>query len=782
VETKTLDIPIALPEFYEDCERCVERLKDSLLKIEGICSVELNESATSLAVTYDASFTSIDRVEERARQIGVEIVRQYTHELITLSGLDCPDCAAKVEKTLLKMNGVIWASVNYATSVMSIEYVSSAVAHGDIVGVARKLGYDIVEVGPEMPGKTHTPAAPPLWRNRRVLLTAISGLFLLLGFLSSFLQLPPVFGKVMYGCALVLGGYFPARSGLYSARALALDTNFLMTVAAIGAVAMGDWLDGAMVLFLYSLGSTLEAYTVEKTRRSIRGLVDLFPHDALVKRHGHEDLVALEDILVGEVVVVKPGDRIAVDGEVVAGNSAVDQSAVTGESVPVEKFPGDAVFAGSINQRGAMEIRVTSTVEDNTLSRIIHLVEDAQAQKAPSQRFSEKFGRIYTPVVIAAALLMAVVTPLIWGNFAECFRRSLTLLVVSCPCALVISTPVAIVAAIGNAARNGILVKGGAYLEEMGRISVAAFDKTGTLTTGRLKVRGVFPANGFTEDDVLRVAATIESRSEHPLADAILALADERGTPRGDIAYFEAVPGKGAKAVVDGNLAYIGNRRMVDDLKLDVSQVEALQKKIQDGETLMFVGMNGSVIGAITAADTLRTTTADALVRLRAAGIRKIVMISGDTEATAQSVAGSLDFDEVYANLLPEEKVDVVKDLVRKHGRVAMVGDGINDAPALAAATVGVAMGGASTHAVLETADMTLLADDLAKLPYSIVLSKKTLRVIKQNVGFAVLVVVALVLTTLPGYLTLPAGVIGHEGSALIVIANGMRLLRTVEE
>lgn len=780
METKTLDIPIALPEFYEDCERCVERLKDSLLRIEGVDSVELNESASSLVVTYDASFTSIDRVEERARQIGVEIVRQYTHELLTLGGLDCPDCAMKVEKTLLKMHGVIWASVNYATSILSIEYITSEVSHADIVSAAQTLGYDIPEPGPSVAGKMRTAVAPSLWKNRRVLTTATSGLFLLLGFLTPWLGLPLVFGKLMYGFALVIGGYYTARSGLYSAKALSLDTNFLMTIAAVGAVALGDWLDGAMVLFLYSLGSTLEAYTVERTRRSIRSLVDLFPHDALVKRHGHEDRVALEDIAVGEVVVVKPGDRIPVDGEVVAGNSSVDQSAVTGESVPIEKFPGDTVYAGTINQNGSMDIRVTSTVEDNTLSRIIHLVEDAQAQKAPSQRFTERFGRIYTPVVIVAALVMAIAPPLIWGNFPECFRRALTLLVVSCPCALVISTPVAIVAAIGNAARNGILVKGGAYLEDMGRISVAAFDKTGTLTTGKLKVSGVYAANGFTEDDVLKIAATIESRSEHPLADAILALADEKGVPRGDIAYFEAAPGKGAKAVVDGNLAYIGNRRLVDDLKLDVSQIAALEARIREHETAMFVGTNGHVIGAITAADTLRETTAEALVRLRAAGISKMVMITGDSEAAARSVAAGLGFDEIHAGLLPEEKVDIIKDLVKRHGRVTMVGDGINDAPALAAATVGVAMGGAGAHAVLETADMTLMADDLAKLPYSIKLSRQTLRVIKQNVAFAVLVVFALIFTTLPGYLRLPMGVIGHEGSALLVIANGMRLLRTI--
>ncbi|MDO8684890.1 MAG: cation-translocating P-type ATPase [Armatimonadota bacterium] len=781
METKTLDIPVVLPEYYEGCERCVERLKEALLGMEGMHSVEIDEESSSLVVTFDAGSTSIQRVEERAKQIGVEIVRRYTHEVLTLEGLDCPDCAIKVEKALSRMAGVIWASVNYATSILNIEYTTGAVLHDDIVRRTRKLGYDVAERDTVIPGIARGAEAAPLWKNRRVFLTALSGLFLALGFLLSRFDAPSVVFNPIYAAALLAGGFHAARSGFYSVRSFTLDTNFLMTAAAIGAVALGDWMEGAMVLFLYSLGGTLEWYTVDKTRRSIRSLVDLFPHDALVKRNGAEQRTPIEDIRVDEVVVVKPGDRIAVDGQIVTGSSAVDQSAITGESIPVEKGIGDTVFAGSINQRGSFEVRVTSLAQDNTLSKIIHLIEDAQAQKAPSQRFSERFGRIYTPLVIAGAVALAII-PLVLGlEFTPWFRKALILLVVSCPCALVISTPVAIVAAIGNAAKHGILIKGGAYLEEMGRIGVIAFDKTGTLTSGKPQVTDVIPLNNYSEDEILSIASTIESRSEHPLAEAILARAAAIGVSPGAVTYFEAMPGKGARAVVNGRLYYIGNQRLLDDIGLKPPETEEAQSALRNGKTLMFVGIEDELMGIIAAADTVKETSAEALRKLRLNGIHRTMMLTGDNYITARIVARDLGIDEVRAELLPEEKVAAIKELVKKHGRVAMVGDGMNDAPALAAASVGIAMGGAGSHAALETADITLMADDLSKLPYSMKLSRNSLRVIKQNVAFAVIVVITLVVTTLLGRLTLAGGVIGHEASALVVIANGMRLLRTVE-
>jgi len=447
----------------------------------------------------------------------------------------------------------------------------------------------------------------------------------------------------------------------------------------------------------------------------------------------------------------------------------------------VEKSVGDLVYAGSINRHGSLEVRVSSLAQDNTLSRIIHLVEEAQAQKAPSQRFSEQFGRIYTPLVLATAVILTVVPPFLGGEFSVWFRKALILLVVSCPCALVISTPVAIVAAIGSAAKRGVLVKGGAYLEAMARISVVALDKTGTLTSGRLRVTDIIALSGLSEEEILKIAATVESRSEHPLAEATLECAQAGGVSPGKVTYFEAIPGKGARAVVNGQAQYIGNRRLLDDLKLDAPGGELLEQLANSGKTLMFVCVEDTIVGVIAAADTIRETSYEAIRDLWSAGVRKTVMLTGDHTATASAVAKDLGIDEVRAGLLPEEKVEVIKDLVRIYGRAAMVGDGVNDAPALAAATVGVAMGGAGAHAALESADIVLMADDLSKLPYTMRLSRNTLSVIRQNLVFATLVVLGLVSSALMGKLTLAGGVIGHEASAMIVIANAMRLLRTAE-
>jgi Cd2+/Zn2+-exporting ATPase len=570
-------------------------------------------------------------------------------------------------------------------------------------------------------------------------------------------------------------GTIDARAGALSLRAFTMDTNLLMTIAAIGAVAIGEWGEAAGVMFLYSLGSALEAYTVDRTRNSIRSLMELSPREASVVSHGHEHRVPVEEVKVGDTVLVRPGEKIPLDGVVSGGSSSVDESAVTGESVPREKTAGSTVYAGTINQRGSLDIRVTRLVGDDTLSRIIHLVEEAQAQKAPSQQFSERFGRIYTPVVVGAAFVIAMISFIF--HIPWLFRQALVLLVVSCPCALVISTPVAIVSAIGNAAKNGVLLKGGTHLEELGRVSVVAFDKTGTLTTGRLEVTDVISLDG-SRTDVLRMAASVESRSEHPLAEAILRLAAEEKIDLYDLSYFEAMPGLGARGIIDSQVCHIGNQRMLDRLGASVPDAETVSRLRSEGKTLMFVVREGAVIGIVAAEDVVRDTSRDAVAALRQVGVERTVMLTSDNTVTALSVAGRLGIDSVEAELLPEEKVDRIRDLVARYGKVAMVGDGINDAPALASASVGIAMGGEGAHAALETADVALMADDLSMLPYGIRLSKATLRIIKQNIAFSIIVVLGLVGLTLGGKLNLTGGIIGHEGSALLVIANGMRLLR----
>ncbi len=773
METRRLDIPVVLPDYYEDCERCLERLKNALLELDGVADVDIDPQHSSISLTFDTNIISVDRIEERARQLGIEIAEKYAHESLPLDGLDCPDCAIKLEKAVERMGGVLWSSVNYATSVLSVEYEQETVDHQAIVGRIRDMGYDVAEVRPI--GAAQAAAPKPAWLNRRAITTAISGTFLAAGLIASVAGAGEVITNLLYAVSIISGGFYAARAGILSLRAFSMDTNLLITIAVIGAIYLGEWVEGAAVIFLFSLGSALEAYTVDRARNSIRGLIELSPTEASVLRESGEERVKVEDVKVGETVVIRPGEKVPLDGVVTSGSSSVDESAITGESVPREKSAGSVVYAGTINQRGSLEVRVTRLVGDDTLSRIIHLVEEAQAQKAPSQQFSERFGRIYTPLVVGLAFILGSYA-LIRGN-SDLFRQSLVLLVVACPCALVISTPVAIVAAIGNAARNGVLVKGGAYLENLSRVTAVAFDKTGTLTTGKLEVTDVIAYEG-SDDEVLRIAASIETRSEHPLAEAVLRKASEKHLELLSLVYFEAIPGLGARGIIDGKVCHIGNQRLLEQKEIAIPDAEVVSKLRTEGKTLMFVVCEDKVIGIIAASDTVRESSREAIMSLRRFGIRKTIMLTGDNSTTARAVADRLGIDDVEAELLPEDKVNRIRDLVARHKHVAMIGDGINDAPALAAASVGIAMGGAGTHAALETADVALMADDLSMLPYGIKLSRASLRTIKQNIAFSVLVVITLVVMTLAGWLNLTAGIIGHEGSALLVIANGMRLLR----
>ncbi len=552
-----------------------------------------------------------------------------------------------------------------------------------------------------------------------------------------------------------------------------------MTVAAAGAIALREYFDAAAVMFLFSLGSTLEAYTVEKARRSIASLVEAFPSTATVRRDGELVSVKLEDIEVGEIVLIKPGEKVPVDGTVVVGESSMNEAPVTGESTPREKALGDMVYAGSVNGRGSLEVRTTNTAEDNTIARIVHMVEEAQAEKAPSQRFSEAFGRYYTPCVIGLAVLVALVGPTLFGgDHKSWIGRALTLLVVSCPCALVISTPVAIVAAIANAAKSGVLIKGGAHLETLGVVSTCAFDKTGTLTKGKMSLCGVVPFNGHTVDEVLGIAAAIESRSEHPLADAILGAAREADLPEGHVSFFEAFPGKGARAVVDGGAFYVGSPRLMEELSVEVPGTTAMAELQTRGCTVIYLSDTECLWGAIGAADSPKEGTADAVRRLRHVGIMKTVMLTGDTAQSGRAVASLLGIDEERSELLPDDKLAAIRELRSDGCRVAMVGDGINDAPALAAADVGIAMGGAGSQMAVEAADVALMADDIAMLPYAIALSRRTRGVIIQNTAFALAVVIGLLAGALTSKITLATGVLGHEASALLVIANSMRLLK----
>ena len=602
--------------------------------------------------------------------------------------------------------------------------------------------------------------------------------------------------------AFVAGGYSGFIGAWQQAKEGKFDIDFLMLAAALGAALINEWVEGALLLFLFTLSGALETYALGRTRKAIESLGKLRPATALVRRDQSEVIVPVEELVIGDVVLVRPGDRLPVDGIVIGGGSSIDQSAITGESLPVSKRVSDPVFAGTINGSGALEIEVTKLASESTLSRIITLVQEAREDATPTQQFIDRFSQPYTYAVISATLL-AMLLPYFWLDepFSTTLYRAMTLLVVASPCALVISTPASALSAIAAAARQGVLFKGGAYLELMGKTDTIAFDKTGTLTPGRPVVTNIHPLTNHTVENLLRVAASTETLSEHHIAKAVLEKAGEMGLTLDKPIDFRALPGEGIMARFDRSghveTIYIGNDRLFMNQDMELSPAirmigAALQRQ---GKTVMLVVRRSTVadtlgaerdwevMGSIAVADALRTNAKEMVTQLRANGIRHIVMMTGDNHAAATYIANQAGIDTVYADLLPEQKLELVKEL-RAQGNVAMIGDGVNDAPALATAQVGIAMGAGGTDVALETADVVLMSSDLSKLPFTLQLSRKAERIIRQNVIFSVSVIVALVLSTIllpllmPGFLLpLPLGVVGHEGSTLIVVANGLRLL-----
>jgi Cd2+/Zn2+-exporting ATPase len=587
--------------------------------------------------------------------------------------------------------------------------------------------------------------------------------------------------------SLASGAGVTIRKAWASLRLRSLDINVLMLIAAAGAIAIGQWTEAATVVFLFAVAQALEARTLERARAAIRGLIDLTPADALLRDAHGERRVPVDDIRVGAVIVVRPGEKIPLDGTVVAGLSEVNQAPVTGESLPAEKTPGDAVFAGTINGRGALEIQVTKLRRDTTLARIIHLVERAQAQRAPSQALVERFARIYTPAVIVLAIVVAVVPPLVMHGAAAGHHdvwqtwlyRALVLLVVSCPCALVISTPVSIVAALAGAARKGVLIKGGAHLERISRVRCIAFDKTGTLTRGRPEVVDVVALNGGRPSAVISLAASVEQRSTHPIAQAIVDHAITENISSSTAAEVTSLSGRGTEGSVDGRRVLLGSHRLFEERQLCSPALHDRVGTVNaSGRTAVLVAHDEQPIGIIAVADRSRDTGKAAIEMLRRQGVHSIVMLTGDSAATAQAIGSELGVDEVRAELLPEDKVTAIRELREKHGTVAMVGDGVNDAPALALADVGIAMGAAGSDVALETADVALMAEDLLRIPYTLRLSRATMRNIKANMAISIAMKAGFVIAAIAGVATLWIAVLADTGASVIVIANALRLLR----
>ena len=592
-----------------------------------------------------------------------------------------------------------------------------------------------------------------------------------------------IFPIIGYGAAIVIGGYTLFIKGLKNLSRLKFDMNTLMTIAIIGAALIGEWGEGATVVILFAISEALERYSMDKARQSIESLVDIAPKEALIRRGNEEMLITVEDIVVGDIMIVKPGQKLAMDGSVVKGTSTLNQAAITGESVPVMKTVDDEVFAGTLNEEGLLEVQVTKKVEDTTLSKIIHLVEEAQAERAPSQAFVDKFAKYYTPAIVLLALFIAVVPPLFGGVWNEWIYQGLAVLVVGCPCALVVSTPVAVVTAIGNAAKNGVLIKGGIYLEETGHLKTIAFDKTGTLTKGVPAVTDILTF-GREQNELLLITAAIEKGSQHPLASAITRKAEESGLKFNDVSIeeFHSITGKGVKAKVNNQMYYVGSPNFFEELhgSIPKGRKEKITELQIQGKTVMVVGTEKEILLFIAVADEMRESSKEVISKLNNMGI-ETVMLTGDNERTAAAIGKRVGVSDIRADLLPEDKLNFIKELRRKYQSVAMVGDGVNDAPALAASTVGVAMGGAGTDTALETADIALMSDDLSKLPYTINLSRRALMIIKQNITFSLAIKLVALLLVVPGWLTLWIAIFADMGATLIVTLNSLRLLKVKE-
>lgn len=702
-------------------------------------------------------------------------MREYR---LRVANMDCENDAARLRRTLESHSDIELLQVLASSGTVRVAADEAVLSQIDIEAELSNVGFPVLkqreQVGP-----------PSFWKNPKVLSSLISGVLLLVGWLLGY-ALPDWLPLTLYTLSILVGGYYFGREAieevLFERR---IGIELLMTVAAIAAYVLGQPAEAAMLVFLYSISEALEGYTESKTRSAIRALMDLTPKTALLLIDGKEREIPVEDLRVGDMFLVRPGQAVATDGEVTVGRSSLNQAPVTGESLPIEKQPGETVFAGSINGEGSLEVRATKAFAENTISRIIQMVEEAQERKGESQRFIERFGSWYSPAVLLIGFLLAVVPALAFAaSWTEWMIRATVFIVAAAPCALVISIPVTLVASLGTGARNGVLIKGGIYVEQLARIRVVALDKTGTITRGQPEVTEVILAERDESipprQEVLAAAAGIERLSQHPLARAIQSYVEAEGIDPAEIAEFHSLTGAGASATFNGTTLHIGKPSSFEDqlgIRLDPLR-EQIVRLQAEGQTVVVLGDDRIPWGLFAIRDNIRPNARQAIDDLRMAGVEKVIMLTGDNERTAQAIAREAGIDDYYADLKPEDKVAKVRELARSLSHVAMVGDGVNDAPALAEATVGVAMGAAGTDVALETADVALMADDLEKLVYALHLARRNQRVVRQNLVLSGLVISVLVVGAVAGWFSLPIAVLGHELSELLVIGNGLRMLK----
>ncbi|MFW7418410.1 heavy metal translocating P-type ATPase [Vagococcus fluvialis] len=701
--------------------------------------------------------------------------KETSSKTYRVEGLSCTNCAAKFEKNVKSIEGVTDAKVNFGAGKIKVEGTSS------IQEIKSAGAFENLIIQDEDNQESEEVQKDSFLKRNWTLVISVILIAIAFYFRATAGE-NDIITKSLFISAIVIGGFSLFTEGIKDLSKLNFSMEVLMTVAIIGASIIGEWAEGSIVVILFAVSEALERFSMDKARQSIRSLMDIAPKEALVRRDNEEKMINVSDIQIGDIMIIKPGQKIAMDGVVIKGHSAVNQAAITGESVPVEKQINDEIFAGTLNEEGILEVEVTKHVNDTTIAKIIHLVEEAQGERAPAQAFVDKFAKYYTPSIMAISALIIIIPPLLFGgDWNTWLYQGLSLLVVGCPCSLVISTPVSIVSAIGNSAKNGVLVKGGIYLEEIGELKAIAFDKTGTLTKGTPSVTDFVVSDTNQEKQYLSIISALEFLSQHPLASAIIKESDKRESNYQmiDILNFKSVTGKGIKGDYQGTTYFVGSPKLFDSELIKQASIMKNYEKLQEqGKTVMIFGTEQNILAIIAVADELRKSSSEVIAKLHQLGIEHTIMLTGDNIRTAKSIGEQVGVTDIKGDLMPQDKLDYIKELKEKYGKVAMVGDGVNDAPALASATVGIAMGGAGTDTALETADVALMGDDLQKLPFIVNLSRKTLKIIKQNITFSLSIKFLALLLIIPGWLSLWIAIVADMGATLLVTLNGLRLMK----
>ncbi|MEB2787102.1 heavy metal translocating P-type ATPase [Algoriphagus persicinus] len=830
MEKLKITIPLLLPEVPDEKDKCVQKLMERLQGKDGLEKVhvsdETDKGVPQLCFHYDPELISLKRIRSLAEQAGAEITKKLGHKLIEVDGIRHTRHARQIERSLQDMEGIIEAVVS-ASGMVRIEYDKTKTEEAEILKALRKEGLDMPDTQVsaerflEKAGKADEPEEKKVegkkehkhkegesdehahggifGKNTELILSILCGSLLGIGFGLSYVEsVPSWVSFALYLGAYFFGGYFTAKEAIQTIAKGGFEIDFLMLVAAIGAAILGEWAEGALLLFLFSMGHALEHFAMNKARKSIAALAELAPKTALLKKNGKTEEIGIEQLSIGDIIVIKPNSKISADGVVVDGQSSVNQAPITGESVPVDKMPvndpekdwskvaniknDNRVFSGTINGNNTLEIKVIKLARDSTLSRLVKLVNEAQTQKSPTQRFTDKFEKYFVPSVLALVVILNFAFLVIDESFSESFYRSMAVLVAASPCALAISTPSAVLSGVARAAKGGVLIKGGRPLEDLGVLTAIAFDKTGTLTEGKPKLTKVTTLGEVNEDDLLKIAVAVETLSDHPLAKAVVRDGKERlqGVDIPEAKDLEAVLGKGIKASLGENKIFIGNLELfesLDDKKPANEIVQKVRAIESEGNTTMLIRQNDTYIGIIALMDTPRKEAKRTLEQLKKLGIKRMIMLTGDNQQVADAVAKEIGLTDAWGSLLPEEKVEAIKKLKQKESKVAMVGDGVNDAPAMANSTVGIAMGAAGSDVALETADIALMADKLETLPFAIGLSRKAKSIIKQNLWVSLGIVAILIPSTILGWASIGIAVLIHEGSTLIVVLNALRLL-----